>query len=286
MAKAKLSENELNDIRKLGTELGSQHLVDAIAVAMGKKLDSVPSQQFLKNLTHRQATRIISLLSKVKSGKRPWLRWKNIPGRCPTGMVNQVDHSGNFVYFITDGEFVKIGTAYDVSARLKDLQTGNPKRLKILVVTTGGFKTEKKYHRMFDLYKTVGEWYEIGEEILKEIKALGGYTPKLPNAKALEIYSGKKGQKKKRENSKYGKGHTIGRKITVSQEQRVIVEFSEPITTFPFKETRSIEVFLLESPSGLMYRTPSPGDKYKHMADGLRDKIISITPVELSVVQI
>lgn len=79
-----------------------------------------------------------------------------------------------FVYVISDGEDVKIGVASDPNARLKELQTGNKKKLVLeyCELKNDPFKVEKHLHRQFSGKRLHGEWYsgltvrEIRVEIL------------------------------------------------------------------------------------------------------------------------
>lgn len=50
------------------------------------------------------------------------------------------------IYFITDGLFVKVGTAKDVPHRLTELQCGNPRRLLVLATCDGDAKLERALH--------------------------------------------------------------------------------------------------------------------------------------------
>ena len=74
------------------------------------------------------------------------------------------------VYFITDGEFIKIGIAKDVKSRLKALQTGNPKELFILKTIEYGdgevYYQESMFHNKFAKTRAVGEWFSMSKELL------------------------------------------------------------------------------------------------------------------------
>jgi T5orf172 domain. len=74
------------------------------------------------------------------------------------------------IYFITDGEYIKIGytRTYPI-IRLKELQTGNPKPLKLLATMEGGLSLEKELHNTFRPYKAQGEWFRSSGEILEYI---------------------------------------------------------------------------------------------------------------------
>lgn len=68
-----------------------------------------------------------------------------------------------YVYFITDGEFCKIGHTLDINKRLKTLQTANAKKLEVLmkIETFDYYNLEAHLHRLFKKYKIFGEWYDI-----------------------------------------------------------------------------------------------------------------------------
>jgi hypothetical protein len=66
-----------------------------------------------------------------------------------------------FIYFITDGKFIKIGFTKNVESRLVQLQTGNPKKLTILEVFKGSLEIEKYLHAIYNKYKISGEWFDI-----------------------------------------------------------------------------------------------------------------------------
>ena len=71
-----------------------------------------------------------------------------------------------FVYFISDGEYVKIGKRDHQSNRLNDLQTGNPRQLTTLfeiplISGKAANATEKHLHKAFGGYRKNGEWFDI-----------------------------------------------------------------------------------------------------------------------------
>ena len=84
----------------------------------------------------------------------------------------------SFIYFISDGEFVKIGSAYDPDKRCADLQVGNAKELKLLLTIpvkfihggNAGFvdrtiKTERFLQNTFASHRIRGEWFDILNDI-------------------------------------------------------------------------------------------------------------------------
>lgn len=81
------------------------------------------------------------------------------------------------VYFISDGEHVKIGVAHDPTERLQALQTANPKDLELL--TTVEFESkgeahsaEKMLHRRLAGHHIRGEWFRL--DVPKILAALCG----------------------------------------------------------------------------------------------------------------
>lgn len=71
-----------------------------------------------------------------------------------------------FVYFITDGQFIKIGKAKDADARLNELQTGNPRKLKILYLIPClsdrcAYIVESFIQKTYQDYAMNGEWFDV-----------------------------------------------------------------------------------------------------------------------------
>lgn len=71
-----------------------------------------------------------------------------------------------FVYFISNGEFVKIGVSENVERRMYSLQSASPRKLEILATvpvknTNCAYELEKELHSIYAKYHIYGEWYEI-----------------------------------------------------------------------------------------------------------------------------
>src|SRR4051794_26063420 len=80
--------------------------------------------------------------------------------------------TGAFVYAITDGHRIKIGSSIDPNRRLRELQTGNPRPLQFCFVgiTPGpGFDIEMRAKDMLRSYRTGmtggDEWVDTSPEI-------------------------------------------------------------------------------------------------------------------------
>jgi predicted GIY-YIG superfamily endonuclease len=76
----------------------------------------------------------------------------------------------SYVYIITDGEDYKVGVSDNPGKRLKQLQTGNPKKLRIVSTFTlpeksTAFKVERESHtKIGALYEKRGEWFKGASE--------------------------------------------------------------------------------------------------------------------------
>lgn len=71
----------------------------------------------------------------------------------------------SYVYFISDGHgHIKIGKADDVFVRLRELQTGNPYKLKVILSVVlksmkDAYDLELELHKMFSEDRLEGEWF-------------------------------------------------------------------------------------------------------------------------------
>jgi hypothetical protein len=98
------------------------------------------------------------------------------------------------VYFIHQEErgqwLMKIGRAADIQRRLGQLQTGNPKELKVVgwIVSENDVLTERALHGKYRSASVGGEWFALQPaDILGDLQAagIGGFVAK--NADAFEI---------------------------------------------------------------------------------------------------
>lgn len=79
-----------------------------------------------------------------------------------------------YVYFIQGqcGGAIKIGYSASPEKRLKELQTGYPDTLMILLMLPGSESTERALHREFEASRLQGEWFRPDEYVIKRIKEL------------------------------------------------------------------------------------------------------------------
>lgn len=78
------------------------------------------------------------------------------------------------LYLIKCNQFYKIGIANDIESRLASLQTGNPYMLGIEACFqfTNAASVEKALHQRFSGVRTLGEWFELGENDLDDFLTL------------------------------------------------------------------------------------------------------------------
>ena len=77
------------------------------------------------------------------------------------------------VYVITDGKYFKIGyTDGAVETRIDTLQTGNPNRLILVYQMAGSRALEKELHGIYAAKRLSGEWFDLTNKDLKEIREL------------------------------------------------------------------------------------------------------------------
>lgn len=111
------------------------------------------------------------------------------------------------IYFIQEGTevgAVKIGYAAKPQDRIGDLQTGNSKKLRVLLEIEGDKALEKTIHEMFADSRVHGEWFHMTENLLHFIKGaqmvVGSLSkPSVQPRPALS--AGDKPSQRKRKNS-------------------------------------------------------------------------------------
>ncbi len=68
-----------------------------------------------------------------------------------------------WVYFISDGHYIKIGHTENLERRLMAIQNGNPNRISIIrkIFCEKPAYVEKMYHELFKSFRINGEWFDI-----------------------------------------------------------------------------------------------------------------------------
>ncbi len=79
-----------------------------------------------------------------------------------------------YVYFIQGlcGGAIKIGYSADPSKRLKELQTGYPDTLTLVLMIPGDENTERALHNQFEASRLKGEWFRPDRYVIDKIKEL------------------------------------------------------------------------------------------------------------------
>lgn len=81
------------------------------------------------------------------------------------------------IYFITDGEAVKIGFSQDVIRRMGNMQTENARDLKLLTSIQGSIDDEIAIQRRFRHLHIRGDWFRLEGDLIEFIGTLpAGYT--------------------------------------------------------------------------------------------------------------
>lgn len=76
------------------------------------------------------------------------------------------------VYFVTEGRYIKIGyTFQEIGKRMKQLQTGNGRKVYLLGWVDGGKEKEQELHILFssERVRYDGEWFSPSERLLEYI---------------------------------------------------------------------------------------------------------------------
>jgi hypothetical protein len=77
-----------------------------------------------------------------------------------------------YVYFIRSRDTVKIGRATDPAARLKELQTGHPHTLELIVAVPAHALLERALHERFVRQRLAGEWFQVDADIVEFVGRL------------------------------------------------------------------------------------------------------------------
>jgi hypothetical protein len=88
----------------------------------------------------------------VVSGKKSVRRLR----RVPTGQI----------YFLSDGEHIKIGFTTNWDRRQKAFKTYAARPLHLLALHPGTMNDEKRLHRKFRDFRAGGEWFHQSPELL------------------------------------------------------------------------------------------------------------------------
>lgn len=84
------------------------------------------------------------------------------------------DDAKHYLYFITDGEYVKIGHANNVSNRLRAIQTANARKISVFAMIPLKSKREalwleERLHYEYRFFRKEGEWFDILHYLDQEV---------------------------------------------------------------------------------------------------------------------
>ena len=131
-------------------------------------VDMIPEHfsKLCRHCEHHVSTRFFD------EGKRRniWLPYFLIDYMEENDMFPEDERSKWIVYFITDGQFVKIGVTNKLKERIAGIQTGNPRTTKPLFLihakdSESSYKIETKLHSLYSEYRMSGEWYNILDKL-------------------------------------------------------------------------------------------------------------------------
>jgi hypothetical protein len=77
-----------------------------------------------------------------------------------------------YVIRCTGTGLYKIGFAIDVAKRISSLQTGSASALELVLTMKGDVERERQLHARFAANRVRGEWFDLGQAEIEELKAL------------------------------------------------------------------------------------------------------------------
>jgi len=96
----------------------------------------------------------IDILMKMKSIKRI---------ETDNEKIKSQDVSFGYLYFLTDGDYVKIGVSKNVNKRISELNTSSAKEIKLIAkyCLPNPYSVEAILHQLLKRYRVNGEWFDI-----------------------------------------------------------------------------------------------------------------------------
>lgn len=98
----------------------------------------------------------------VPEPPRPRRRIRKLTGKPTPG----------FIYYVSNGEFIKIGWSRNWKKRVGSLQTAFPHKLDVLLVHAGTKHEELKQHLVWERLLVQGEWHRRDPLLLAHIEKL------------------------------------------------------------------------------------------------------------------
>lgn len=115
--------------------------------------------------SHEELERLMEQLAQLKA-QEAYLKARYHPRFANRQAKNK------YLYFIACGDAVKIGISDNPEARLKELQTGAPARMRIIAKFEQRGQDEATLHNQLAHLHLYGEWFRHTSEIDDLIKSL------------------------------------------------------------------------------------------------------------------
>lgn len=80
------------------------------------------------------------------------------------------------IYFISDGELVKVGFALSVESRILDIQCGNGRKIAPICTAPGTMKMERELHAILPARQN-GEWFAPSRKLLRLLRIVATTAP-------------------------------------------------------------------------------------------------------------
>jgi len=134
-----------------------------------KKDDPRWQEYWRRKKEEEKAKKIRQQLEYIREDER---EFKSIEERA--NGKKRIKKATGYVYFIQGlcGGAIKIGFSKNPEVRLKELQTGYPDTLTILLIIPGTEATERAIHRKFEASRLKGEWFRPDDYLIEEMKKL------------------------------------------------------------------------------------------------------------------
>lgn len=77
------------------------------------------------------------------------------------------------IYFISDGQYIKIGYSGNPEKALNELQKNSPKELKLLYTLSGSLKDKQILHKQLSETRVNGEWFKPSQPLMSLLSSAG-----------------------------------------------------------------------------------------------------------------
>jgi hypothetical protein len=113
-------------------------------------------------------------------------KWRDARKRVPAARRPRARRRTRwYVYFLRAGDRIKIGVSWKPFSRLADLAGSAHASVSTVVIVPGTRADERRLHRLFDAYRTNGEWFKAAAPLLTTMArcAMTGVIADDPNGR-------------------------------------------------------------------------------------------------------